>query len=123
MTKAEIKKQLVGKGGMMAYLGTSDMKNIAEKALAGNQQCDFYTQAMAYQVAKEIGSLYFIAKGKIDQLLITGGVTYNKLFMKYLQSYLDGIIKYTVFPGEDEMLALAQGVLRVINNEEKPQTY
>ncbi|MDR3257754.1 MAG: butyrate kinase [Mycoplasmataceae bacterium] len=123
LSKSEIKKCLVGHGGMVAYLGTSDIRSIEEKANNGNKQCDFYIRAMAYQVAKEIGGLYFAANGKIDQLIITGGIAYSKLFMKYLLKHLDKNIKYTIYPGEDEMQALFEGALRVLTNKEKSLIY
>jgi butyrate kinase len=78
---------------------------------------------MCYQIAKEIGGLYFIANGRIDQLIITGGLAYSKFIMKCLENYLQGIISYTVYPGEDEMQALVDGALRVLNKEEQAKQY
>jgi butyrate kinase len=116
-------KCVVGNGGLMSYTGTNNVSVLEEKANQGDQKIDLYIHGMAYQVAKEIGSLYFVANGKIDAILLTGGITYSKLFMKYLENCLKGICPYKVYQGEDEMLALAQGALRVINNEEKAHTY
>jgi butyrate kinase len=122
-TKAQVKKEIVGNGGLMSYLGTNDMRQIENDALSGNKKSDFYIHGMAYQVAKEIGGLYFIANGKIDAVIITGGIARSKLFIDYLNKYLNSLCKVVVFPGEDEMLALAEGAMRVINKEEPVKTY
>lgn len=122
-TKEQIKKEIVGLGGLMSYLGTSDVTVIGNKALNGDKKASLYINGMAYQVAKEIGGLFFIANGKIDCIIITGGVAHSKLFIKYLKQYLHGLCKLVIYPGEDEMLALAEGVMRVINKEELAKTY
>lgn len=122
-TKAQVKKDIVGNGGLMSYLGTSDLRKIENDALAGDKKSDFYIHGMAYQVAKEIGGLYFIANGKIDAIIVTGGVARCKLFVDYLNKYLNGLCKVVIYPGEDEMLALVEGVMRVINKEEQAKIY
>lgn len=122
-TKAQVKKDIVGNGGLMSYLGTSDLRKIESDALNGDQKSDLYIHGMAYQVAKEIGGLYFIANGNVDCIIVTGGVAYSKLFIKYLNQYLKGLCEVKIYPGEDEMLALVEGVMRVINGEEKAKIY
>lgn len=122
-TKDQIKKKLVGDGGLVSYLGTSSGLEIQKRVEAGDEQSKFYLNAMAYQVAKEIGSLYFVAKGSIDALLITGGLAYNKPLMEMLSNYCAPIIPLTLYPGEDEMHALAEGAYRVLTNEETALTY
>jgi len=79
--------------------------------------------AMAYSVVKEIGSLYFAAKGQIDGILITGGIAYSDYFIKYLKDHINPIYPIKVYPGEDEMRSLAEGALRVMLKEEKSQVY
>jgi butyrate kinase len=122
-TKAQVKKDIVGNGGLISYLGTSDVRMIETNAINGDSKSNFYIHGMAYQVSKEIGGLYFIANGKIDCIIITGGVAYSKLFIKYLNEYLKGLCEIKIYPGEDEMLALVEGVLRVINKEEQAKIY
>ena len=78
---------------------------------------------MAYQIIKEIGSLYFIAKGEIDQVIFTGGLAENQLFSKYLIKYLPPFVQYTLYPGEDELGALAFGALDVLYEREPLKTY
>jgi butyrate kinase len=123
MTKNEIKQNLVGLGGLNSYLGTHDVRKVEQLIKNGDNEATFYLKAMCYQIAKEIGAIYFVANGKIDQLLITGGIAHSKLVIKYLKEYLKGLIPITIYPGENEMEALMLGVKRVLDKKEKPQTY
>jgi butyrate kinase len=123
MDKKTIKKKLVGNGGLMSYLKTADVKQIEEKINHGDQMAKFYLQAMCYQIAKEIGSLYFVANGKIDQLIITGGIAHSKLVIKYLKTYINSLLPITIYPGENEMESLMQGAKRVLDKKEKIKTY
>jgi butyrate kinase len=122
-TKEEIKKLLVGKGGLVSYLGTNNGKEIEERIEQGDQEAQFYFEAMGYNVVKEIGAMYFACKGKVDGILITGGMAHSKYLTKYLKSYLDNICPVYIYPGEDEMRALAEGTLRALRKEEKLQAY
>jgi len=122
-TKEEVKKMLVGKGGLVSYLGTSDGREIDRRIKDGNQEALFYFKAMAYNVIKEIGSLYFAAGGKVDGILITGGLANNQLFIDMLKESICPIKQMTIYPGEDEMRALAEGTLAVLYKQEKLQVY
>lgn len=122
-TKDEIKKMLVGGGGLVSYLGTSNGVEIAKRVEQGDSKAAFYLKAMAYQIAKEIGSLYFVAGGKIDAILLTGGLAYNKPLVEDIRRFVDPILPVTVYPGEDEMKALAEGALRVLTGKESPIAY
>lgn len=122
-TKEEIKKMLVGKGGLVSYIGTSNGQEIERRIREGDKEAEFYFKAMAYNVVKEIGSLYFVAAGDIDGILVTGGLAYNQRFIDYLKSYLSPISPISVYPGEDEMRALAEGTLSVLQKQEKLQVY
>lgn len=122
-TISEIKKMIVGSGGLMSYLGTSSGIEISERIAKGDQEAGFYLKAMVYQIAKEIGSLYFAGKGRIDAILITGGLAYNRNLIEYLHEYLDPILPPVLYPGEDEMLALAEGAYRVVTGEETLKIY
>jgi butyrate kinase len=119
----EIKKKLAGQGGLVSYLGTSNGLEIKRRIEAGDQVAEFYLQAMAYQVAKQIGAMYFIASGKVDGILLTGGLAYNGLFVDMIKAYVNPIQAVHVYPGEDEMRALAEGTLRVLTKQEKLQVY
>ncbi len=122
-TKDEIKKLLVGKGGLYSYLGTSNGLEIDHRIKNGDEEAKFYFEAMAYNVVKEIGSLYFVAGGKIDGIVITGGLAYNHHFIDYLKTYINPIKPITIYPGEDEMRALAEGTLYVLQKKERLQVY
>jgi butyrate kinase len=122
-TQAEIKKLLVGKGGLVSYLGTSNMVEIAEKINQGNTEYDQVFSAMAYQIAKTIGSYVAVLKGKVTCIILTGGGTQNKLLVSKISHYISSFAKIHLVPGEDELLALAQGGLRVLRHEIEAHEY
>ncbi len=122
-TEAEIRKLLVGKGGLVSYLGTNNGKEIEERIANGDSKAQFYFEAMGYNVVKQIGALYFACRSKVDAVLITGGIAYSKYFIQYIKSYLDKVCQVFIYPGEDEMRALAEGTLRALRKEEKLQAY
>ena len=121
-TKAEVKKMLVGKGGLVGYLGTSDVKTIMNQRKK-NKKADLVIRAMAYQIAKEIGAMYFANNCKCDQIILTGGIAYNKEFVNMIKNHINRKIPITVYPGEDELLALATAGVRVLNKKVKAKTY
>ncbi len=122
-TQDEIKKLIKGNGGLVAYLGTNDGREVVKMIEDGNKHAEVVYKAMAYQVAKEIGSCSAVLKGKIDAIVLTGGLAYDKMFIKWISDSVDFISKVLVYPGEDEMIALAQGGLRVLNGEEEAKRY
>ena len=122
MTKPEVKKLLVGKGGLIGYLGTSDVREIMS-TIKKDQKANLIIHAMAYQIAKEIGAMYFANNCKCDQLIFTGGIAYNKEFIEMLKKHVNKTIPITVYPGEDELLALATAGVRVLTKKEKAKTY
>ena len=121
-TYAEVKKMLSGRGGMVAYTGTTNMIDITEKA-----KTDEYTSrvlaAFQYQIAKEIGAMAVVLRGKVDQIILTGGIAYGKETVEALRAQVEWIAPITVYPGEDELLALTQGALRVLSGEEEAKIY
>ncbi len=122
-THKEIKKLITGKGGLVAYLDTSDGREVEKMIKAGDKKAEIVYKAMAYQVAKEIGSTAAVLKGKVDGIVLTGGIAYDKMFVKWIEDRVSFISKVLVYPGEDEMIALAQGGLRVLNGEEDAKSY
>lgn len=122
-TLPELKKHLVTRGGLYSYLGTSSGMEITKRIDLGDEKARFYLHAMCYRIIKEIGGLCFISQCEIDALIITGGLAYNPHVMAYLQTHLPKHLNYVVYAGEDELLALAQGALRVINKEEPLKHY
>ena len=122
-TEKEVYSKIVGKGGFNAYLGTNDMREVNKMIAEGNQDAAEVREAFMYQVAKDMGSMACVLKGKVDQIIVTGGIAYNAEVIEVLKDYAGFIAPFTVYPGEDELLALTQGALRVLNGEEEAMKY
>ena len=122
-TKKEIKKMLKGEGGMIAYLGTNDAYSVELKAKDGDAKAKLIQDAMGYQIAKEIGSLATVLKGNVDGILITGGIAHNPDLIEYIKEMVSFIAPVSVYPGEDEMKALAVNGLLVLKGEIKCKEY
>ncbi len=119
-SKRELKKRYVGKGGLVAYLGTNDMREALRRARSGDKKADEVVEAMAYQIAKEIGGMAAVLKGEVDGVVITGGIAYNEDFIERIVKYIKNKLPNVhVVPGEFEMKALAEGAIRVLKGEEK----
>ena len=111
----EVYKKIVGAGGFNALLGTNDMREVEKMVQDGNKDADLYRRAFIFQVSKDIGSMACVLAGKIDQIIITGGIAYDKVVVDGLKEHCGFLAPVTVYPGEDELLALVQGGLRVVN--------
>ncbi len=122
-TEKEIYSKIVGKGGITAYLGTNDMREVENKVLEGDEKVTLVYNAFAYQVAKDLGAMSTVLKGQVDQIIVTGGIAYDKMLVRTLRERAEWIAPFTVYPGEDELLALVQGALRVMNKEEEVMVY
>ncbi len=122
-TEKEVYSKIVGKGGFNAYLGTNDMRNVTKMANEGDAHAAEVKAAFIYQVAKDIGSMACVLEGKVDQIIVTGGIAYGAEVIEALKKMAGWIAPFTVYPGEDELLALAQGALRVLNGEESVKEY
>lgn len=122
-SEAEIKKMITGKGGIVAYLGTNDAKTVDERAAAGDKEAKLIFDAMGYQVAKEIGKCAAVLSGKVDAIILTGGIAYSKNLVSYIKERVEFISQVVVYPGEDEILALAEGGLRVLRGQETAREY
>ncbi len=118
----EIRRMITGRGGMVAYTGSTDMREIAEQAKT-DKQVALVLDAFHYQIAKEIGAMAVALEGKVDQIILTGGIAYGEVTQQALKQQVEWIAPVTVYPGEDELLALTQGALRVLNGEEEAKTY
>ncbi|MGN7305845.1 butyrate kinase [Bacillus subtilis] len=122
-TKEEIMKKLVGTGGLLGYLGTNDAVKVEQMMQGGDEKARFIYDAMAYQVAKEIGAASAALKGEVEAIVLTGGLAYGKSFVSAIRSYIDWISDVLVYPGENELQSLAQGALRVLLGEEQSKQY
>ncbi len=122
-TLKEIQRKNYGNGGLVAYLGTNDGYEIEQRIKNGDQEAKFLTQVMCYQIAKEIGSCATVLHGDVDAIVLTGGLAYDDFIVDEIRSRVAFIGDLLIFPGEDEMEALALGALRVLNNEETAKEY
>ena len=122
-TMKTLKPKLRGKGGLVAYLGTNDAREVLKMIEAGDENAKLVFEAMGYQIAKEIGSMTTALKGEIDAIVLTGGVAYSEYLTNYIKDMVGFIAPVIVKPGEDEMTALNESVIRVLNNEETPKIY
>jgi butyrate kinase len=122
-THDEIKKMIKGNGGLTAYLGTNNAKVVGEMCEEGDENAKLIYEGMAYQVAKEIGASAAVLEGKVDAIVITGGIAYDKKFVSWIKNRVEFISQIIVFPGEDELQALAEGGLRVLRGEEEAKIY
>lgn len=121
--REEMMKKLVGQGGLVGYLGTNDAELIAKRIAAGDKEAKLIYEAMAYQVAKEIGACSAVLSGRVDAIVLTGGLAYGDEFVKLISDRINWIADVFVQPGENELQALAEGALRVLRGEEDVKVY
>lgn len=119
----EIMKKIVGQGGLMAYLKTNNAIEIEKRIDNGDGTAQKTYDAMAYQIAKEIGSMSAVLYGKVDAIVLTGGLAYGDKFNDLITERVNWIADTMIYPGENELEALNSGVLRVLNKEERPSVY
>ncbi len=119
----EIKTAVKGKGGLVSYFGTSDVREVQKLIDEGNAEAKLVLEALAYNVAKEIGSVSTVVNGKVSGIILTGGVAYSKFVTDIISDRVKFIAPVTIYPGEDEMKALALGAFRVLSGEEESLEY
>jgi len=117
-TQKELDRQVFGDGGLFAYLGTRDLEEVERRIDGGDAEAALVFEAMAYQIGKEVGAMAAVLEGKVDAVLLTGGMANSDRLVKLLSRFVAWIAPVRVYPGEDELQALAEGVFRVINGEE-----
>lgn len=122
-SKSEIDRMVVGEGGFVSFLGTNNAGKVEEMADAGDESAKFYQEALFYQVAKSIGEMAVVLEGKVDAILLTGGLAYNKSIEGYIKRKSGFIAPVFSYPGEDELEALAMNALRVARGEVEPKVY
>ncbi|MEH7391153.1 butyrate kinase [Bacillus sp. JJ1503] len=121
--REEIMKKIVGHGGLVGYLGTNDAVKVEQMIKNGDENAKLIYSAMAYQVAKEIGAASTVLSGKVDAIVITGGIAFGKDFVKEISDRINWIADVIVHPGENELQALAEGALRILRGEEAEKEY
>ncbi|WP_188400024.1 butyrate kinase [Sporomusa sp. GT1] len=120
---SEVRKLLVGQGGLVGYLGTNDGREVGRMIAAGNAKAKLVYEAMAYQIAKEIAAGSAAVAGRVDSIVLTGGLAYDQLLVKLITDRVQFIADIKIVPGENEMIALAEGALRVLSGEEQAKVY
>ncbi|MBC1974701.1 butyrate kinase [Listeria booriae] len=123
VTKEELHTELVGRGGLVSYKGTNDLRDIERQIKDGDPEAKALFEAMAYQVAKEIGANAAVLKGQIDAIVLTGGLARSDAFIQEITQYIHWIAPIMTEPGEDEMAALNDGAQRILQKQEMAQTY
>jgi butyrate kinase len=122
-TKEEILALIMRRGGMFAYLGTNNLKEVEDMIRKGDEFAALVMDTMAYQVAKDIGAMSAVLEGRVNAIILTGGLAYSTRFTGAIRQRVDQIAPVLTRPGEDEMLALAEGVVRVLSGVEKAKEY
>jgi len=122
-TMKEIMKMIKGEGGLVGYLGTNSAYDVEQMVVKGDAYARLIYDAMAYQVAKEIGAMSTVLFGDVDVILITGGVAHSKWFVNQIIERVHKIAPVHVYPGEDEMKALAMNGMRVLKGETEVKIY
>ena len=120
-THEQIRKLLVGNGGLMAHLGINEELVAEKKAVMGDEKATLVLEAMAYNVAKEIGAMLAVLHGEADAVILTGGIAYSLYIVEYIKKMISPMVKVAVYPGEDEMEALAMSGLRVLRGEKSKE--
>ena len=122
-TLEQMKKKLVGSAGLVAHLGTNDGREIERRINAGDKHAALVYEAMAYQVAKEIGAMATVVSGRVDAIVLTGGLAHSKMLTGWISNRVRFIADVLIYPGEDEIKALVEGALRVLRGEEEAKIY
>jgi len=116
-TESEIKKMITSRGGLMAYLGTTDVRTVIKRIEEGDQKAELVLEAMIYNIAKEIGSMCVVLHGKVDAIVLTGGIAYSDYCVNRLSEQISFLAPISIFPGEDEMEALVLNALGALKGE------
>jgi len=119
----DMKVMLLKRGGLLAYTGTDHVGEALDRAAAGDKECDLALRSMAYQITKEAGAMGAALSGKVDAVVITGGISHNRWMTARLEKNLEYLGEIIVFPGEEELEALMRGVLRVLDSVEEVKVY
>lgn len=120
---ADIERLLFAEGGVHSHLGTKDLIEVERRIAAGDERAQLVFEAMAYQVGKAIGAMSTVLGGEVDAVLLTGGMAYSTRLVGLIRDSVGWIAPVVVYPGEDEMQALAEGALRVLRGEEAARAF
>ena len=121
--KDDLKRKLAGKGGMVALLKTNDMRQVEARVQAGDKEAALVFEAMVATLAKQIGACATVLKGRVDGIVLTGGLAYSKTFIGLIRERVEFLGRIFIFPGENEMSALVAAALRVLRGEDAAKIY
>jgi butyrate kinase len=121
--RAAVRRRLFGDGGLYSHLGTRDVREALARARAGDGRAEVVLAAMAYQIAKSVGALAAALEGRVDAVLLTGGMAHLPEVVDPIRRRIAWIAPVVLYPGEDELAALAAGALRVLRGEEAARAY
>ncbi len=119
----DVLKMICGEGGLVAYLGTNSAYEVELMAEEGDEKARLIQDAMAYQIGKEIGAMSSVLEGEVDAIILTGGISHNPMVVEYIKKMVSFIAPVIIYPGEDEMHALAMNGLMVLKGQIKPKEY
>jgi butyrate kinase len=122
-TYEEMLKKIAGRGGLVAHLGTNDACEVERRIKEGDEHARLIYEAMAYQIAKEVGCMATVLKGDVDAIVLTGGLARSDMLVNWIVERVEWIAPVMIYPDEDEMLAMVQGALRVLRGEEEARDY
>lgn len=122
-SRDEMERLIFREGGLYSYLGTKNLQEAFDRADTGDERARLVVEAMSYQIAQEIGAMATVLRGQIDAILITGGMAHAEPFVNDLRARIDWIAPIEIYPGEDELRALAEGALRVLRGTEPAHVY
>ena len=122
-TYEQLFRRITKEGGLLAHLGTNDAREVERRIEAGDRKAALVYEAMAYQIAKEIGGMATTLKGDVDAVVLTGGLAHSKMLVGWIKERTEWIAPVLVYPGEDELLSMAQGALRVLTGKEAAKEF
>ncbi len=122
-TTEELKRKIMGEGGLVAYLGTNSASEVEARIKTGDKETRLIYEAMAYQIAKEIGAMATVLQGEVAAIVLTGGLAKSKLLVDWIKERVGWVAQVLIYPGEDELKALVLGALRVLRKEEVVKEY
>ena len=122
-TYEQVFRKIAGAGGLVAHLGTNDARKVERRIAEGEDHARLVYEAMAYQIAKEIGAMATVLDGDVNAIVLTGGLAASKMLTGWIRGRVQWIAPIMVYPGQNEMLAMAEGALRVLRGEEQAKDY
>jgi len=123
MTREEVAKLLAGRGGLVAHLGTNDARKVEQLIAAGDKHAELIYEAMIYNISRYIAAAAVPMKGNVDYILLTGGMAFSTYITAHIKEYVGFIAEVVVLPGEDELRALAEGAMRILEGKEIAKRY